>query len=360
MFFYVGCYNTPDSPAIAYGQITFDDQQASFKLLTPTAAQPSTQPAINNASFLWLDAPNKRLFAVSELEQYQDQATGLVASFDIRTPSQPRFISQQLSQGVAPCHLLKWQQRLISCNYGGGNIINVSIAEDGALQTQGCQLIQHTGHSINPERQTAPHTHSMTLHPQQQLAYCADLGADTITAYLLDEQGQLQPVHVTNATPGSGPRHIAIAPNGQTLYAANELNNTLDVYKVEAQGQLQLLQSISATSALTEQVAVSYPAEVCLSQDGQYLYCSNRGQDSISCFAVAEDGKLTLLATTPSDGKFPRHFSLSPCQQYVLVANQLSNNLVLFGRDAGNGQLSEPLASVSLTGPVCIAFYDPE
>ncbi|RJG51468.1 lactonase family protein [Motilimonas pumila] len=356
MLFYVGCYNTPESSAIVLGQITVSTQGYQLQLI-PNDKEPQSQATIDNASFLWVDASNQRLFAVSELEQYQGHASGLLASFDITQPHQPTLINQQLSQGIAPCHLLHWQQRLISCNYGG-SIINLVADENGQLLNEGSQRLQHEGKSVNPERQTQSHPHSLTLHPQLHLAYCADLGTDTITTYRLDEQGQLEQLHVTHIAPGSGPRHVAVAPNGATLYAANELNNRIDVFAVEAQGQLRLVQSIAATSPLAEDIDVSYPAEISLSKDGKYAYCSNRGQDSISCFAVAKDGHLSLVSVTPTGGKFPRHFSLSPCQEYVLVANQLSDNLVLFGRDTQTGALSEPLDTISLTGPVCVAFYD--
>ena len=49
------------------------------------------------------------------------------------------------------------------------------------------------------------------------------------------------------------------------------------------------------------------------SPDGRFLYASNRGHDSIVCFAVdGESGGLTYVAHTESGGQSPRAFGCAP------------------------------------------------
>ena len=48
----------------------------------------------------------------------------------------------------------------------------------------------------------------------------------------------------------------------------------------------------------------------------------------------------TLVQHTPSGGKTPRHFSLSPDGRFLLVANQDAGNLVRFAVDPDTGRLT--------------------
>ena len=55
-------------------------------------------------------------------------------------------------------------------------------------------------------------------------------------------------------------------------------------------------------------------------------------------------------------GDWPRNFTIDPTGKYVLVANQRSNNIVVFNRNPENGTLSF-VSQVDLPSPVCLKFY---
>ena len=64
---------------------------------------------------------------------------------------------------------------------------------------------------------------------------------------------------------------------------------------------------------------------------GKYLYATNRGHESICVFRVSEkDGNLTYQEHVSSEGKFPWSLDISDHGELVLVANQHSNNVVIF------------------------------
>ncbi|WP_438452221.1 beta-propeller fold lactonase family protein, partial [Listeria monocytogenes] len=68
-----------------------------------------------------------------------------------------------------------------------------------------------------------------------------------------------------------------------------------------------------------------------ISPDGRFLYVSNRGQDAIVSNAVAENGTLTLAATTPVEGVGPRDVDLNYTGEILVATNENSNNVTVFG-----------------------------
>jgi 6-phosphogluconolactonase len=68
------------------------------------------------------------------------------------------------------------------------------------------------------------------------------------------------------------------------------------------------------------------------------------------------DGKLTMMERTSCGGKTPRHIALSPNQSWLLVANQDSNNISVFARDAKTGKLANSGKSFELAAPQCLVF----
>ena len=86
-------------------------------------------------------------------------------------------------------------------------------------------------------------------------------------------------------------------------------------------------------------IGESFSAGIKLSNDGRFLYASNRGHNSIATFAIAKDGTLTLINHITSGGIWPRDFTLSPDNKFLIVANQFDNNVVVFKRNEELGTL---------------------
>ena len=98
-------------------------------------------------------------------------------------------------------------------------------------------------------------------------------------------------------------------------------------------------------------------AEIAVHPSGRFVYASNRGHDSIAVFSVdARDGRLTLLANTPTGGRTPRNFVIDPSGRWLLAANQRSDSIVSFAIDPQIGTLEPNGATLAVRRPVCIAF----
>lgn len=347
MLIYVGSYNLANQPSIHGIKLCQINEQWQLQPQT-------TIESIASASYLHFDKPNQQLFAVSEIDTAADQASGWIAQFDLSQPLQPKLIAQQLSQGSHPCHLALHELGLVCSNYSGGNLAYFNILGQTPLD-KAAQLFQHHGSSIISERQSQAHIHSASVSPNGAWIVVADLGCDTLTTYGFDQNQGLQKVASFNMPAGSGPRHCAFHPSGACLYVANELNNSISQLSISEAGELALIETLAATDTDT----LNYPAEIALDSAGKFLYVSNRGDDSISCFSVEPTLlQLKYMASCPSGGKFPRHFAISPDQCSLVVANQQSNSINLLLRDPDTGHLTLTDTAYEVNAPSCICFID--
>lgn len=94
-----------------------------------------------------------------------------------------------------------------------------------------------------------------------------------------------------------------------------------------------------------------------LSADGKFLYASNRAHNSIAVFKVVADGSLELIEIVPSQGLNPRDFTLSPDQNYLIVAHQDSPNATVFKRDSASGKLTLLSDDFYVPEAVCTVFH---
>jgi len=76
--------------------------------------------------------------------------------------------------------------------------------------------------------------------------------------------------------------------------------------------------------------------------NGKFIYGSNRGHDSIVCFAIDQTtGGLSYVAHTASGGQSPRAFAIHPSGEWMLVANEASGNIVVFSVETASGLLTQ-------------------
>ena len=112
------------------------------------------------------------------------------------------------------------------------------------------------------------------------------------------------------------------------------------------------------TTVVTNDKVVVRGADIHLSPDEKFLYATNRGTaNDITCFSVAKDGQLTFKQQISTGGDGPRNFAISPDGQYVLVAHQMTDNIVIFKRDTKTGLLTKTGKQIEVGAPVCVLFY---
>lgn len=248
---------------------------------------------------------------------------------------------------------------LLAANYREGYVAAIPLHADGTLGAPA--KIQHRGTGPNPKRQEAPHTHSVTLSPDNRHVIVCDLGLDKIFSYALDPAtATLTPAAApfVATTPGSGPRHFKFSIDGRFGYAITEMGGTIEAFTyTAATGALTPLQTISSVPA--DFTGLKWGAEVRVHPNGKFLYGSNRTHDSLAVFAIAPDtGRLTLLEIVPSGGKTPRNFALSPDGRWLVCAHQDSPDLTVFRVDPATGRLTPTTHTAPVPMCVCVLFYD--
>ncbi|MFO0952207.1 MAG: lactonase family protein [Isosphaeraceae bacterium] len=348
---YVGTYTGTGSEGI---------YSFNLDLVTGEPAGLAVAAKATSPSFLALDPTNKYLFAVSEVEAVGGKRGGGVAGFAVGSDGSLTPINAQSSVGAGPCHLTvdKTGKAVLVANYGGGSTAVLPIGDGGKLGPASA-FVQHTGSSVNPQRQKEPHAHSVNLDPGNKFAFVADLGLDKMLVYKLDPaNARISPNSPPSAStkPGAGPRHFTFHPNGKFAYTINELNSTVTCWSYD-----------DATGTLTQTEAVStlpqgfkgtnYPADIHVHPNGKFLYGSNRGHDSIAVFSIdPESGKLTPTSHQGKGIKNPRNFGIDPTGNLALVANQDANTVLVFKVDKATGALTPTEHVVKVAKPVCVVF----
>lgn len=315
---------------------------------------------IRNPSFLAIHPTGKFLYAVSEVADGQGRASGAVVALAIDHASgHLTVLNQQSSEGAGPCHVSvdRTGRVLLVANYNSGSVASLPILPDGRLDKP-VSAIQHRGSSVDPRRQTGPHAHSINVSPDNRFALVADLGLDQVLVYRLDPAKATLTPHdppFARTPPGGGPRHLAFHPTGKWVYVCNEMLSSVTVFAFDAAaGKLDTLQTIST---LPEPVMGNTTAEILVHPNGKFVYCSNRGHDSLAIFAVdPTSGQLSVVGHQPTLGRTPRNFGLVPDGSLLVACNQATDNVVVFKVDSESGKLMPVGMPTAVPVPVCVKF----
>ncbi|MGQ0739740.1 MAG: lactonase family protein [Bacteroidota bacterium] len=313
----------------------------------------------SNPSFLTVSPDEKYVYAVSERSDSTGKRGGVVSfSFD-KKKGVLTWLNEQSSQGNNPCYIDihpsgKW---LATGNYSSGSLAVYPLLADGLIGNFS-DTIQHSGRSLNEARQKGPHVHATVFTADRDNLVVTDLGIDKVFVYPFDrEKGILErkKTQVVYVSPGFGPRHIAFSPDNKFIYLVNELSSMVDVFSFK-KGKLISVQTESTLPADSPGPAGS--ADIHVSPDGKFLYVSNRGEsNTIAIFSIdSKNGTITRAGYQPTLGKTPRNFNFDPTGKFLLVANQNSDEIVIFKRDLKTGLLSDTGNRVSVGKPVCIKW----
>jgi 6-phosphogluconolactonase len=319
---------------------------------------------VKNPSFLAIHPSGKFLYAVSEVNDADGKPGGAVSAFALeRKTGELKPLNHQASEGQGPCHVSTDKSGRVAmvANYGSGSIASYLIKPDGTLE-KAASAIQHEGSSVVPMRQAGPHAHSINISPDNRFAVAADLGLDKLLVYKVDVvKGTLAPNDppFVKTPEGGGPRHFAFHPSGRFAYNCNEIKSSVTAYAYDgAKGSLTEIQTITT---LPEEVERNSTAEIQVHPSGRFVYCSNRGHDSLAIFSVDEKtGKLTAAGHQKTGGRTPRNFGIDPTGGYIVACNQATDNVAVFKVDQSTGKLTQVGDMVNVPAAVCVKFLSVE
>jgi 6-phosphogluconolactonase len=376
-FLYIGTYTgfkyVHHSRPLGLGESHSDGIYVSrYHAATGELGEPELATKMINPSFLTISPNNQFLYAVSEdplsLGPPLDHSSYVSAfRIDLST-GHLTLLNTVPAGGTSTCfisidHTGKF---VLVSNFGSGSTAVIRVRNDGSLgELTG--FIQDVGRSVDPAIQSEPHTHSVVLSPDNRYAIVSDLGTDKVQVFRFDsETGRLSPPEPSfvKVYPGGGPRHFAFDPSGKFGYQLGEMSGAIDVYSWDpSQGKLNLTQR--AQSVPHNYFAGNHSAEIEVHPNGKFLYESNRythgdnirGPDNIGVFAInPKDGTLTPVEQIDSGGLIPRNFKIDPSGNFLLVANQMTNNIVVFRIENSTGKLSKMDKELKVDTPVCLKF----
>ncbi len=346
----VGTYNSPKSEGIYVYK--FNSLDGSTKEVSHIKTA--------NPSYVTVAPGEKFVYAVHEIGK--EGKGGEVAAFSFnKKDGTLTFINQQLTGGDHPCYVEidktgKW---VIVANYSSGSFSVLPVNKDGSLGVA-TTTIQHVGSGKIPGRQKGPHAHCAKLSPDNKWLFVSDLGIDKVMIYAFDAiTGKITPAKYPFAAsePGSGPRHFTFHPNNKYAYLVEEITGTVVAFKY-TNGTLKSLQRLSTLPAGDTGFIGS--ADIHVSSDGKFLYASNRGKEGSNTIAIFKidpaTGMLKSIGHQSTLGKIPRNFNLDPTGNFLLVANQESDEVVVFKRNKQTGLLTDTGKRINIGKPVCLKW----
>ena len=332
----------------------FDRDAGTLRVLSTTPAE--------NASFLALTPDSRTLTACLEIGENGGIPGAGLASFGVGENGMLMPLSVVNVGGAYACHVAVSPDGRFAATsqYGSGAHTVVPINADGTLGDVAA-FVENKGTTGPARGQDSAHAHSAWFSPDGSILICCDLGLDTLFLRRFDrETGRLTPVSKTRLTPaGSAPRHFAWSPTVAGVgYVINEYGST--VMRMEMRGdalvQTQTVPTLPQPLQ-AEAEAGTYSnacADVRVSEDGRFVYASNRGHDSIATFAAnAHTGDLAPLGQVDCGGKHPRNFAPVPGTDWLLCAHQDSDTVATF-RIGADGIPVATVAVLSIPAPVCL------
>jgi 6-phosphogluconolactonase len=347
---FVGTYTGKSSKGIYW--LDFNSQTGMASLVSST-------DSASNPSFICVAPSGKYLYSVNE---DGNKEHGHISAYAINSKTKSLdFINKVPSNGDHPCFVAinKKANWLVAANYSSGSLASFSVNPNGSIN-ESTQKIVHTGSGPNKQRQASPHVHATFFGPNFSSVWAPDLGSDKISVYDFNDKAaeplSSSAVHEMISTPGSGPRHLTFSPNNMFVYVIEELTGAVSAYTIKGK-QATLIQNIKTHPQNVQSIFGS--ADIHITPNGKFLYASNRGEENnLAIFSIHPiTGKLTNIGYQSVSGIGPRNFTIDPTGQYLLVANQITNNIVTFYINQATGLLKELPTKINIPNPVCLVFH---
>jgi 6-phosphogluconolactonase (cycloisomerase 2 family) len=248
---------------------------------------------------------------------------------------------------------------VLVANYSTGSVSVMPIREDGALGDSVNVVALPGQPGPNRVEQARSHPHQIVFDPSGRFVLVPDKGLDRVFVFSFDPAtGKLTPTVQGSiaARTGSGPRHAAFHPTLPVVWVLNEISSTVVTYFWDAErGHLRPVQILPTLPP--DYTGENTASEIAVSAGGRFVYCSNRGHDSVATFAAdAHTSLLTPAGWVASQGRSPRFIGFDPSRRFLYVANEQSDTVIPMRADSETGRLTPEAQVIRNASPVTIAF----
>lgn len=337
--FLIGTYTKKDSQGIYELELDTENQKMQNLQLVAKAGNPT---------YVTLSKAN-RIYSV---DKGADGKGGAMALENTDRPAPE--INTCLNEDTNPAYITvdEGRQFVYTANYHTGEVMVYKIEDNGAL-TYLNKVVHEGDMGPRPEQEDGAHPHFADLTPDGRLAV-VDLGQDRVYIYNIADDGSLTKQFSLKMEAGFGPRHIVFDEKRGIALVVGELSSKLAVLNYdEATGHLDVRQI--ASTIPSDWTSHNGAAAIRLSNDGKFVYVSNRGNNSLAVFSLNDENKLHLEQLISTEGDFPRDFNFNKDEKFVIVVNQNTDNATLYSRDAASGKLTMLQKDFTVPEGVCVA-----
>ena len=342
---YAGTYTNGTSKGIHIYDVDVEEGLLHLRKVIP----------VHNSSYITRSRNMKYLYSIAD--------EGVMA-YAIQPDGDLKPINKIDINGMRGCHMsvdLEGKYLFVA-GYHDGKVTVIHTHQDGRLGSL-MDDVFHKGIGAVNERSFRPHVCCVRVTPDNRFLCAVDNGIDQIVLYKINHMyNKLQKVDILRMGREAGPRSIHFSRRGRFAYVLCEILNVVRVYSynvVDGYPEFELIQEISTLS--DERDPHDAASSLRISYDGEYLFCSTAGDDSVACYQIEhESGMLTRLFSLPISGMYPKDIALFPDQKHLAVVNNASGTITTFKIDYEKKVLVMKGKPQKLDTPNCMVFQEIE
>ena len=342
---YAGTYTNGSSKGIHIYDVDVEEGLLHLRKVVP----------VHNSSYITRSRNMKYLYSIAD--------EGVMA-YAIQPDGDLKPINKIDINGMRGCHMsvdLEGKYLFVA-GYHDGKVTVIHTHQDGRLGSL-MDDVFHKGIGAVNERSFRPHVCCVRVTPDNRFLCAVDNGIDQIVLYKINHMyNKLQKVDILRMGREAGPRSIHFSRRGRFAYVLCEILNVVRVYSykvVDGYPEFELIQEISTLS--DERDPHDAASSLRISYDGEYLFCSTAGDDSVACYQIEhESGMLTRLFSLPISGMYPKDIALFPDQKHLAVVNNASGTITTFKIDYEKKVLVMKGKPQKLDTPNCMVFQEIE
>jgi 6-phosphogluconolactonase len=317
-----------------------------------------------DSEFFAFSPDRRHLYSLSREPHNGEGGQEVIESYNVDAKSGAlTLIGKRRVDGSEACHISvdPSGRCVLTANYGAHYIEVFPVRGDFTVGERTC-ILHHEGKGPRPDRQESAHPHSINVDPAGKFAVVCDLGLDTIDVYRLDAARATldpTPAFTYHGTPGAGPRHFTFHPDGKHAFVINELDSTIVAFDWD--GAKGTLTPVTTVPILARDYAgpANTAAEVVVAPSGNFVYGSNRGDDSLVVHSFdPATGQMAFVQRITEGIKVPRNYAIDPSGRWLVCANLKADTATVYGVDPATGRLTYT-GTVKVPEALCVRFLQP-